>query len=383
MDIWLFLLIFFAIVIGWALGRLQRSRDKRSDETTDLFSESYARGLNYLLTDDADRAVEVFTDLIAVNKNTIEIHIALGNLFRSKGEVDRAIKMHQNLLARPALTRKQRHMAITELADDYLKAGLLDRAEKLYREMISLNANVLQAYRRLLELYIAEKSWVEAVGCAEMLYRLKEPDAHVAYAQCLCEIAEEAMASGGNHRLVRKNLDRAIEIDQSCVRAGLLLIQLHLITGSVSIAKKALQRLVKKNPEFMSLYIAPARQIYLERENRVYLDFLETQYQQYPSTRLAMALLEYYAHDDQIEKAREFLRTILNHNPSFEAFEFALRFLRSDPDQLTETWGTLSIFLKALQDKKIQYMCTRCGYESHTIQWLCPSCRNWASMKSV
>ena len=155
------------------------------------------------------------------------------------------------------------------------------------------------------------------------------------------------------------------------------------LTGSVSIAKKALQRLVKKNPEFMSLYIAPARQIYLERENRVYLDFLETQYQQYPSTRLAMALLEYYAHDDQIEKAREFLRTILNHNPSFEAFEFALRFLRSDPDQLTETWGTLSIFLKALQDKKIQYMCTRCGYESHTIQWLCPSCRNWASMKSV
>jgi lipopolysaccharide biosynthesis regulator YciM len=118
MDIWLFGLVFAAILCGWLLGRWQPFRKSKDAGTSDQFSERYARGLNYLLADDSDNAIRIFTDLIEVNRDTIEIHIALGNLFRSKGEVDRAIKVHQNLLARPNLTRKQRHMAIAELASE-------------------------------------------------------------------------------------------------------------------------------------------------------------------------------------------------------------------------------------------------------------------------
>ena len=382
MDIWLFLLVFFAIIIGWLLGRWQPFKRKQRDKSTNSFSESYARGLNYLLADDSDNAIRTFTDLIEVNKDTIEIHLALGNLFRSSGEVDRAIKVHQNLLARPNLTRQQRHMAIAELASDYLKAGLLDRAERLYREMIELKAHTRLAYRRLLDLYIAEKSWHEAVECAAALYKANEPEAEVTYAQCLCQIAEEAMASG-NNRLARKSLERALDVDEGCVRAALLLIRLNLNSDNLSAAKKNFQRLVKQKPEYMGLYIEPARQIYLERDRRMYQEFLQSQYEKHPSTRLAMALLEYYTRDNQVEKARQFLSDILRGTPSFEAFEFALRFVRSNPDQLDETWETLSTFLKALQDKKTEYVCSRCGYESHAIQWLCPSCRNWASMKPV
>ena len=382
MDIWLFLLVFVAIVIGWLLGRWQPFKSKARQKQSDHFSESYAKGLNYLLADDSDNAIKIFTDLIEVNKDTIEIHIALGNLFRSKGEVDRAIKVHQNLLARPNLRRKQRHMAIAELASDYLKAGLLDRAEKLYREMIELKADTREAYRRLLDLYIAEKSWQDAVECAEALHKMNEPEANITYAQCLCEIADEALQTG-NNRLARKNLDRALEIDEGCVRAALLLIRLHLNTDNVSAAKRMFQRLTRQNPEYMGLYIEPARQIYLDRDNRVYHEFLQTQYEQHPSTRLAMALLEHYARNNEIEKAQQFLSDTLHKSPSFEAFEFALRFTKSNPDQFNETWASLSTFLKALQDKKIEFVCSRCGYESHAIQWQCPSCRNWASMKPV
>jgi len=379
MDIWLFLLILAAIFIGWLLGRWQPFH-KKSVRQADILSEKYAKGLNYLLVDDSDNAIKIFTDLIEVNKDTIEIHIALGNLFRSKGEVDRAIKIHQNLLARPNLTRRQRHMAIAELASDYLKAGLLDRAEKLYREMIELNADARQAYRRLLDLYITEKSWEDAVECAQVLHRMGEPEAAVMYSQCLCEIAGSAF-DNGNNRLTRTSLDRALEIDTECVRASLLLIRLHLKTDDTVAAKGIFERLVRQNPEYMGLYIEPARQIYHANESRVYQEFLQGQYQQHPSTRLAIALLEHYAHNDEIDKARQFLSDILNKSPSFEAFEFALRFLKSNPDQLGETWETMSTFLKTLQDKKIEYICSRCGYESHAIQWLCPSCRNWASMK--
>jgi lipopolysaccharide biosynthesis regulator YciM len=379
MDIWLFLLILAAIFIGWLLGRWQPFH-KKNLRQADILSEKYAKGLNYLLVDDSDNAIKVFTDLIEVNKDTIEIHIALGNLFRSKGEVDRAIKIHQNLLARPNLTRRQRHMAIAELASDYLKAGLLDRAEKLYREMIELNADTRQAYSRLLDLYIAEKSWEEAVECAQVLHRMGEPEAAVTYSHCLCEIAGSAIDSG-NNRLARTSLDRALEVDSECVRASLLLISLHLQTENAVAAKGIFERLVRQNPEYMGLYVEPARQIYRGDESRVYQEFLQNQYQQHPSTRLAIALLEHYARNDEIDEARQFLSDILNKSPSFEAFEFALRFLKSNPDQLGETWDTMSVFLKTLQDKKIEYICTRCGYESHAIQWLCPSCRNWASMK--
>ena len=379
MDIWLFLLILAAIFIGWLLGRWQPFH-KSSARQSDIFSEKYARGLNYLLADDSDNAIKIFTDLIEVNKETIEIHIALGNLFRSKGEVDRAIKIHQNLLARPNLTRRQRHMAIAELASDYLKAGLLDRAEKLYREMIELNADPRQAYQRLLDLYITEKSWEDAVECAQVLYKMGEPEAAVMYSQCLCEIASIAIDSS-NNRLAHTSLDRALEVDAGCVRAALLLIRLHLKTDNTATAKSIFLRLIRQNPEYMGLYIEPARQIYHSNESRVYQDFLQDQYQQHPSTRLAIALLEHYVHNDEIDNARQFLSDILNKSPSFEAFEFALRFLKSNPDQLGEIWESLSTFLKTSQDKKTEYVCSRCGYESHAIQWLCPSCRNWASMK--
>ncbi len=382
MDIWLFLLVFAAILCGWLLGRWRPFKKKGGKQATDQFSERYARGLNYLLADDSDNAIKVFTDLIEINKETIEIHIALGNLFRSKGEVDRAIKVHQNLLARPNLTRTQRHMAIAELASDYLKAGLLDRAEKLYREMIELKADQPKAYRHLLDLYITEKSWEDAVECAQALYKMGQTEAGIVYSQCLCEIAAEAIASG-NHRLAHKSLDQALEVDADSVRASLLLIQLHLKTEKLSAAKRIFSRLVRQRPDYLGLYIEPARQVFMHNEDRVYQDFLQEQYRQHPSTRLAIALLEYYARYDQIEKARQFLSDILHQSPSFEAFEFALRFLKSNPEQLGETWETLSVFLKTLQDKKIEYVCSRCGYESHAIQWLCPSCRNWASMKPV
>ncbi len=200
--------------------------------------------------------------------------------------------------------------------------------------------------------------------------------------QCLCEIASEAIENG-NNRLARKSLERALRVDPESVRTALLLIQLNLNSGNVAEAKRIFHRTTRQSPEFMALFIEPARQIYPGGESRVYREFLENEYRKHPSTRLAMALLEHYARNDEIEKARQFLSDILHKSPSFEAFEFALRFLKSNPDQLGETWESLSTFLQSLQSKKTEFVCSRCGYESHAIQWLCPSCRNWASMRPL
>ena len=279
MDIWLLSLIMISLLIGWIFGRWTRprKRDKKNSKAILSASGSYAKGLNFLLNNESDKAIRTFTELVEVDPDTIEIHITLGNLFRSKGEVDRAIKIHQNLLARPNLTRAQRNMAIAELANDYMKAGLHDRAEKLYREMTKLKDDDLQAYHSLLNLYIAEKSWYEACECAQILYNRGEPNAAVVLSQCHCEIAQSALASG-NKKLARVNLNKSLEIDQNCVRAGLLLIELHLNTGDYTTARKLLQQLIKHNPEYMMLYIDPAKSIYLHgKESRVYQNFLEHQ----------------------------------------------------------------------------------------------------------
>ncbi len=383
MDYWLLLLILSAILIGWIIGRWNPLARNSSGNATGIFSDSYVKGLNYLLSNDSNKAIGIFTELIEVNNDTIEIHITLGNLFRSKGEVDRAIKVHQNLLARPNLSKKQRNIVISELANDYLKAGLLDRAEKLFKEMIQLKTDDMVAYRRLLDIYITEKSWHEAIDCARILYDRGEADASVIYSQCLCEVAENAI-SQGKIKVARESLAKAIEVDQNCVRATLLLINLHLDAKGIPAAKKLFKRLIKLNPEYMELYIKPAKKIYLHgKESSGYQEFLKQQYQLYPSNRLAMALLEYYVEQNQIEKARLFLSDVLKSSPSFESFEFALNFLKSDPDHLSETWASLSLFLKMMHNKKIEFACSKCGYESHVIEWNCPSCKSWASMKPV
>ncbi len=383
MDIWLLSLVLVAILIGWVVGRWMPAGKIHSSSDSINYSESYVKGLNYLLSDDSQKAIETFSELIKVNADTVETHIVLGNLFRSKGEVDQAIKVHQNLLARPDLSRKQRNMAIGELANDYLKAGLLDRAEKLYKEMIQLKPDDLSPYRKLLDLYITEKSWDEAIKCAQLLYDRGDSGAAVILSQCHCELANSAMKTG-NNKLVRESLAKALDIDPRCVRAALLLIEHHMNLNNVGAAKKIFRQLTRFNPEYINLYIAPAKEIYSQgREPTAYQNFLQEQYEKIPSTRLAIALIEYYASINQIEKARQFLSDVLKKSPSFEAFEFALRFLKSDSAHLSETWQSLSTFLLSMQNKRTEYVCSLCGYESHAIQWNCPSCRNWSTMKPV
>ena len=188
----------------------------------------------------------------------------------------------------------------------------------------------------------------------------------------------------GNNKLVRESLARALDIDQACIRAGLLLIKHHLNLNNIGAAKKIFQQLTRSNPEYVNLYIAPAREIYSQgNEPAAYQKFLQHQYQKTPSTHLAIALIEYYVSINQIEKARQFLSEVLKQSPSFEAFEFALRFLKSDSTHLSETWDSLSQFLLTMRNKKAEYICSSCGYESHAIQWNCPSCRNWSTMKQV
>ena len=138
MDNWLlYVLILAAIAIGWWLGRRERKHQAANEHQK--LSRNYFQGLNYLLNEQPDRAISTFIQALEVNSDTIETHLALGSLLRRRGEVDKAVSVHQNLLARPQLNRETSHYVQLELARDYLLAGLLDRAEKLLLDLIEEN----------------------------------------------------------------------------------------------------------------------------------------------------------------------------------------------------------------------------------------------------
>ncbi|HVJ61125.1 MAG TPA: tetratricopeptide repeat protein, partial [Tahibacter sp.] len=161
----LFLLLPVAAFSGWYVAR--RSSARTSGERVSELSSSYFRGLNYLLNEQQDKAIEVFVRLAEVNRDTVETHLALGNLFRRRGEVDRAIRLHQNLVARPDLSDAMKTVALLELGEDYMRAGLLDRAETLFSDLVAMKAHAPSALKHLIAIYQHERDWGKAIAHAE------------------------------------------------------------------------------------------------------------------------------------------------------------------------------------------------------------------------
>jgi len=383
MDIEFAVIIISALLIGFLTGRLFARNRTGSDTSQSNCSESYIQGLNYLLANKSDKAIQLFVDLIKVDKETMETHLALGNLFRSKGEVDRAIKIHQNLVARPDLDQSQRGMALSELAEDYFKAGLLDRAENLYRELVQINSQNRSAHRKLFEIFCVEQSWLDALASAQVLYDQGEPDGRLILTHCLCEIAEQYLHKG-NLREAHGFLVKATHIDDKCIRALLSLIDVHLKNNEDVKATRLLKKLLKSTPQFIELLIRPAREIYLLRGSaKQYQSFLINQYENAPHNSVAIELLESYKSCDQHEALEKFLQQAIHDSATFELFDFAFKYYKSRPEVFNRVWPGLVSQFPSIQPRRIAFICNSCGYESHTMQWNCPSCNTWSSLKPV
>ena len=170
-DLWWLLipvaLLPVAALSGWLAAR--RSQNVGPSVSTGGLRSNYFRGINYLLNEQPDKAIEAFIRVLEVDSETVETHLALGNLYRRRGEVDRAIRIHQNIIARPTLRADQRNEALLELGNDYMRAGLLDRAENLFRELCDTDGYTVPALRQIIDLYQQEKDWDQAIVCARRL----------------------------------------------------------------------------------------------------------------------------------------------------------------------------------------------------------------------
>lgn len=380
----LILLIVLSIAIGWLLGRRDFKKAQRDLISTPL-SQDYYKGLNYLLNEQPDKALDIFVKALEVNSDTVETHLTLGSLFRRRGEVDRAIKIHQNLLAKPTLDRSQSENVQLALAQDFLAAGLLDRAEHLLLTLVELGGEKKkQAVQYLVKIFEQEKEWKHAIEMGEKLHKMGEESALVSLSHYACELAllniEDQSLSEA-----RKYLKKALAYDDHCVRASLILGDLELKVGNSKQAIQALKIISQQNPNFISEAVPLLYQAYKQlNQEAEAVTYLVGCLEHYPSVSLASAMAEMSLEDKNIPQAKEALLAYLKSNPSLAGLKklIEVQMLTSD-DETKRKLEPLKSLAYELVRRKPTYLCSHCGFAGKRLHWQCPTCKQWNTVKPI
>ena len=376
----LWLLLPVAAASGWWVARRESAnRGGETDRSTDYF-----KGLNLLIDDQPDLAIEVFTRLADVDQDTAEIHLALGNLFRRRGEMDRAIHLHSSLIARPRLASSQRRRAMLELGEDYLRAGLFDRAEALFRELLDQPAHTRTALARLIHIFQQEKEWRQAIAYSDRLERISGEYHGRQIAHFCCELAEEARGRGEDAD-AKSWLSDALVRDPGCTRANLLLGQLAMQAGDYSQAIVAFQAVERQDPGYFPEVIAPLSACYsaLGRLDEWIVHLRQLQRQQHGG-RVTDALADWLQRHEGQEAAIQFLEGELREYPT----RLGLR--RLVEIKLERGEGVEYADLRALHcistqmiNNTARYRCDHCGLIVKSLHWCCPGCQQWTTIKPL
>jgi len=367
--------LFFGL--GWLAARIDiRHIVSQSKQ----LPESYFKGLNFLLNQQPDKAIEAFTEAAKASAETIELHFTLGGLFRRRGEVDRAIQLHQALVDRPDLGREQRLVAQFELGQDFLKAGLLDRAEALFRALENSPYNE-QALRALMEIYVQEKEWQQAIAIAQRLGTLSSHPYQIEITHFLCELATgEAVAA--NYVAARKYLEQALAINRRSVRANILLGDFAAAEHQHEEALTIWRRVEAQAPGYLALVAAKMLASFktLDRAGEG-LALLKHFLLNYASIDLLNIVYQATLEHEGMEAANALVREELRRHPTLQGFEKLLEALLFEVS--AEKRQDIQIFKTLIHQhsqRLAYYQCDACGFKARQFYWRCPACTAWETM---
>jgi len=367
---------------GWLYGRHSNASPENASQGR--LHPEYFKGLNYVLNEQPDKAIEVFVKMLEVDSETIETHLALGNLFRRRGEVDRAIRIHQNLIARPNLSREQRALALLELGMDYMKSGLLDRAESLFSELVETGLYSVAAFTELLDIYQQEKDWENAIKTARRLELSSSRSLNEMIAQFHCEQACELLIHG-QYRSARELLKKAINIDANCVRASLIEADMLKREGKFKQAIRIYKRVEKQDSEYIPEAVSPMLECYRQQEKLdEFRNYLHTVVDTHGGITPTIMLTELIAEQDGEEQAMKYITNELKKRPTVRGvdrlIEYAL--IPAQGKAKDDLMTIKDLTGKLLEDRTI-YKCNHCGYDVKTLHWQCPGCKNWNTVKPI
>ena len=371
---WLLALpLFFGL--GWLAARIDIRHLVRESSA---LPRSYFRGLNFLLNEQPDKAIEAFIEVVKVDPETVELHFALGSLFRRRGEYDRAIRMHQNLLARADLAAEQRTHALFELGLDYLKAGILDRAEEVFGRLAG-GARATEAHRCLLEIYQAEKDWGKAIDMARKLGAGTGEGGTREVAQFLCELAATE-ATHSRPDAARAHLEKALEAHRKCVRANLLLGDLARAAGELEQAIAHWKRIEAQNPAYLALVAQRLLEAYRDAGRlEEGLTLLSGYLERYPSLDLLDAVFQTTLEAKGVEAAYKLVRDELRRNPTLLGLDRLLeaQIIGAASPERRRDLELVRNLVHSHTRRLARYRCENCGFKARQFHWLCPACGGW------
>lgn len=376
----LFVLVLVSIGVGWWLGR--RGRGTGSSGLPFPRVE-YFKGLNYLLNEQPDKAIEVFIRMVEVDSETVETHFALASLFRRRGEVDRAIRLHQNLIARPNLNRRDRNQALRELGEDYMRAGLFDRAETLFLELVDVRPHMEVALRHLVAIYEQQKDWDQAIAMRRKLEAATGDNQNAIVAHYFCELAA-ARRDAGDWRGAHKLLKRAQTFDRDNVRVGIMLGELALQTGEAALAARHFRRALESDIVFASEILPPLAETYRQLNMEDGLDQTVQALMDGNANAVAEFAVATIRRPELATAATE--RCVSDYVRTSSALQGLHEILGAVLDRAEcslgpENLAPLQQALRRLLAEGASYRCHQCGYAGKTLYWQCPSCRTWGSTK--
>ena len=378
---WL-LLIPAAAAAGWLAGR--RGGEIKGGARVSRLSNTYFRGLNYLLNEQQDKAIEIFLQIAEVDKDTVETQFALGHLFRRRGEVDRAIRLHQNLVARHGLSEEQKTRAVLALGEDYMRAGLLDRAETLFTDLVQMGVHAPQALRQLISIYQFERDWHKAIEHAEQYEKTSGEPMGKVIAHFHCELAEKARLDN-RVELAREEIAHAYGADSACVRAGVIEGRLELSEGNDANAIRAFERVARTDIEFLPEILRELLGCYERRgEGARARGFLQEMIEHYPGVSPMLALAQMIQRDEGIAAAQAFLARQLQQRPTVRGEAALIDLSLENPDDdNAESLRTLKQITDQMVVRTNSYRCHRCGFSARAHHWQCPSCKHWGTIKPL
>ena len=397
-EVWWFILIPIVFALGWIAARVDFRH--MLSETRQL-PESYFKGLNFLLNEDHDSAIDAFIEVAKLDTETTELHFALGNLFRRRGEIERAIRVHQSLLNRTDLPLKDREQALYQIGQDFFKAGMFDRSEEAFQKVMDSQSYSVAATRNLIRIYESVHDWPKAIEAVKSLQALLN-ESVPALVHYHCELAEQALQvkpvnlapaikhlDQAEHGL-QSNCDKELS-EASIARIVLLRAEIAVLQGQPKNQRLQLESVLIDAPTYSSLVAEKLLQNYQGAgELDKGLVLLAKHFEEHFSLDLFVILLKHYRLAGDGEAARAFAAKAMRENPTLLGLS---KFLESEietDNQTEKITVTESTSLAEILDVNYLYKiihkhaqrldrreCRACGFQAQSFYWQCPGCNQW------
>ena len=372
----LFLLLPVAAAYGWYMGRRSAQQSKQDDASR--LSRDYVTGVNFLLSNQQDKAVDLFLDMLKEDTGTVEAHLTLGNLFRSRGEVDRAIRIHQSLMESASLTYDQRLLAVQQLGRDYMAAGLYDRAEGMFKQLVDETDFRLSALQQLLQIY-------QAIEVAERLVKLGKDKHRGEIANFWCELALQQMA-GNDLDKAMALLRKGAAADRNSARVSIMMGRVWMEKGDYAKAVESLERVIEQDKELVGETLEMLQTCY-QQLGKIdeWEAFLRRCAEENTGATADLMLAQILEQREGAESAQNYVTRQLERHPTMRVFHKLIDYHINEAEEgrAKESLGVLRHMVGEQVRSKPRYRCQKCGFTAHTLYWHCPSCRSWSTIKPI